>query len=69
MYTIENFRSKAELKRAVAAGKRVETFQPGPFPAKTSGTVALEGPHYPEAHKWYASAVIQDGVIVAGSVK
>jgi hypothetical protein len=31
MYTVENFASKAALKRAVAAGKQVQTFQ-GEFP-------------------------------------
>jgi len=69
MYTVTNFKSKKALKEAVASGQRIETFQPGPFPAKTDGTVALEGPHYPEPHRWYASAVLNDGVIVAGSVR
>jgi hypothetical protein len=69
MYTITNFKSKKALKEAVASGQQIETFQPGPFPAKTSGPIALEGPHYPEPHRWYASAVVKDGVIVAGSVR
>jgi hypothetical protein len=69
MYTVINFKSKKALKEAVASGKQVETFQPGPFPAKTDGPVALEGPHYPEPHRWYASAVVKDGIVVAGSVR
>jgi hypothetical protein len=69
MYTVENFKTKKALKEAVASGKQVETFQPGPFPAKRDGAVALEGPHYPAPHLWYASAVVKDGVIVPGSVK
>jgi hypothetical protein len=70
MYTTENFPSKAALKRAVAAGEEVKTFQPGGmFPPKTEGQIALEGPHYPAAHSWYASARVVDGVIVAGSVR
>jgi hypothetical protein len=70
MYTTENFPSKAALKRAVAAGREVKTWQPGGmFPPKTEGQVALEGPHYPAAHSWYASARVVDGVIVAGSVR
>jgi len=69
MYTVTNYPSKAALKRAVAAGEAVDTFQPGPFPAKTDGPVALEGPHYPKPHTWYAQAVIADGVIVPGTVK
>lgn len=66
MYTTENFRSKKALKEAVAAGKTVTYFQPGPFGGNEplNGTVYFEGPHYPEAHKWYASATVQDGKVV-----
>lgn len=39
-------------------------FQPGPFAGKTDGRVCLEGPHYPEPHKWYATVEIQNGTIV-----
>lgn len=69
MYTVEDFKTKKALKEAVASGKQVETFQPGPFAAKRDGLVSLEGPHYPAPHSWYANAVVRDGVIVAGSVK
>ena len=65
MYTSRNFKSKKALKEAVAAGERVAVFQPGPFPGKTDGSVALEGPHYPEPHRWYAQAIIKDGVVVS----
>jgi hypothetical protein len=66
MYTTENFRSKKAVKEAIAAGKIVTYFQPGPFGGNEpkNGTVYLEGPHYPEAHKWYAEATVQDGKIV-----
>jgi hypothetical protein len=70
MYTDINFKSKKALKEAVAADKQISTFQPGGmFPGKTDGNITLEGPHYPEAHKWYASAVVKDGIIVKGSVR
>ena len=70
MYTVTNYASKAALKRDVAAGIEIETFQPGGFfAAKRDGVISLEGPHYPAAHSWYASATIADGVIVAGTVK
>lgn len=70
MYTVENFKSKKALKEAVNSDKQVETFQPGGiFPATRDGSIALEGPHYPEPHRWYASAVVKDGIIVKGSVK
>ena len=64
MYTSTNFKTKKALKEAVASGKQISVYQPGPFPGKTDGVVALEGPHYPEPHKWYASATIKDGIVV-----
>lgn len=70
MYAVKNFRTKKELKEAVAAGD-VPVFQPGGmFPTK-AGPTCVEGPHYPEPHKWYASATVveKDGqfVIAQGS--
>ena len=66
MYTVENFKTKKALKEAVAAGRQVTIFQPGPFGGNepTEGTVYLEGPHYPEAHRWYAEAQLKDGNII-----
>lgn len=32
--------------------------------APQDGKVTLEGPHYPEPHKWYAQAVVRNGVII-----
>ena len=64
MYTVINYRTKKALKEAVKAGKQIEVYQPGGmFPGKTDGNVSLEGPHFPEPHKWYASAVIKDSII------
>jgi hypothetical protein len=66
VYTHTNFKSKKELREAVAAGKRVTVFQPGPFGGNEpdNGVVTLEGPHYPAPHRWYASATLKDGVVV-----
>ena len=70
MYTEMNFKTKKALKEAVNSGIEIRTFQPGGmFEGKKNGSVALEGPHYPAPHTWYASAEIKDGVIVKGSVK
>ena len=64
-YTHENFRTKKALKEAVKAGKEVTTFQPGPFGNNPqNGTISLEGPHYPEPHKWYARATLKDGKVI-----
>ena len=67
MYTDRNFKSKKELKEAVAAGKEITYYQPGPFGGNEikDGTIYLEGPHYPQPHKWYASAKVKDGKIIS----
>lgn len=64
MYTDINFKTKKAMKEAFAAGKQLTVYQPGGmFPSKTDGRVTIEGPHYPQAHSWYASVEIKDGVI------
>lgn len=65
MYTNTNFQTKKALKEAVAKGEKVRVYEPGPFPAQQNGQVTLEGPHYPQPHKWYATAYIEDGIIVS----
>ena len=65
MYTVQNFKTKKQLKEALKANKIIEVYQPGGFfPSQKDGEVSLEGPHYPEAHKWYARVRIKDGFIV-----
>lgn len=77
MYTTKNFKTKKALKEAVAAwndhqklivpeSQPVRIFQPGPFGGNEPkhGTVALEGPHYPAPHTWYAEAIVVNGVVV-----
>lgn len=63
-YVNPNFKSKAELKRALASGQTVTVFQPGLGDIPTNGTVYLEGPHYPEPHTWYAQGTMKDGKLV-----
>jgi hypothetical protein len=63
MYVNPNFKSKKALKEAVAAGETVTVFSPGPFPCSENGREAVEGPHYPEPHRWYASVEIKDGKV------
>jgi hypothetical protein len=70
-YTDRNFKTKAELKRAIADGKEIGVFQPNDMFGNTAKmqvgkqTVTLEGPHYPQPHKWYARATVQDGKIIS----
>ena len=77
-YTYRNFKTKKELKEAVAeyhakdAEQKdsrylaVKCYQPGlgvPLDNYT-GTITLEGPHYPKPHTWYAEAELVNGVVV-----
>lgn len=65
-YVDPNFKTKKELKEAVAAGRQLRPYNPsGMFPQKQNGTDVIEGPHYPQPHRWYAEVQIKDGVIVS----
>ena len=70
-YTVSNFKTKKALKVAVNEGCEIKCYSPGLGPDldRFTGTVYLEGPHFPLPHKWYASAELLNGVIVKGSVK
>jgi len=65
-YTVTNFKTKKQLKEMVAAKAEVRCYQPGLGPdlSNYTGKVALEGPHYPKAHTWYAEAEMVNGVVV-----
>ena len=64
-YVTPNFPTKKALKEALAAGKTVDVFEPGlGGPIPQNGTVFLEGPHYPQPHKWYAKGTMQGGKLV-----
>lgn len=67
-YAVTNFKTKKALKTAVTDGEEVRIFQPngdlygssGDL-SKFTGTICLEGPHYPEPHRWYAEVTVSDG--------
>jgi len=64
MYSDQNFATKKALKAAVSGGA-VPCHLPGPFgPFVKDGDHTAEGPHYPEAHKWYARVRVKGGCIV-----
>ena len=66
MYTTTDFLTKKDLKRAVASGAHVTYYQPGPFGGNEpkDGIFCVEGPHYPQPHKWYATCTAKNGHIV-----
>lgn len=64
-YVDPNYKTKKAFKQAVQDGVEHSTYNPsGMFPAPQSGTDVIEGPHYPQPHKWYAKVSVQDGVVV-----
>jgi len=64
MYTNKNFKTKKEFREAVAEGKKVTLFAPGIGSPKVNGTEYVEGPHYPEPHRWYCQVEMKDGIVV-----
>lgn len=63
MYASINFKTKKAFKDAVAAGQRVTLYSPGLGKPTDNGTELVEGPHFPEPHKWYAKVTVKDGVV------
>ncbi len=64
MYTETNFKTKKQFKEAVLAGKQVRLYAPGLGNPKDNGTEYIEGPHYPQAHTWYAQVTMKEGIVV-----
>lgn len=80
MYVNPNFKTKKAFKEAVAAWKLkrddaiaagkepppgIAPYQPGLGTVPINGTGAVEGPHYPAPHTWYASVKIENGYVVS----
>jgi len=65
-YVNPNYKTKKAFREAVRAGVKHITYNPsGMFPTPRAGTDVIEGPHYPQPHKWYAQVEVQDGVVVS----
>ena len=65
-YTVKNYKSKKQVKEALKEGVEIKVYQPGPFGSDVQdGRVFLEGPHYPEPHRWYAEGVVKEGKLVS----
>lgn len=63
MYATTNYKTKKALQIAVADGEKVTYYQPGIGDTPTDGTIYVEGPHYPEPHRWYAQCTAVNGAI------
>ena len=65
-YVDPNYKTKKEFIAAVKAGVKHQTYNPsGMFPTNRNGGDVVEGPHYPQPHRWYASVVVNEGVVVS----
>ncbi len=63
-YVSPNFKTKKAPAEALKAGQTIDVYQPRLGTVPTDGAVYLEGPHYPEPHKWYAKGTMAAGVLV-----
>ena len=64
-YVDPNYPTKKAFVDAVKNGVKHHTYNPsGMFPTTQNGSDTVEGPHYPKPHKWYASVVVENGVVV-----
>lgn len=62
-YTVFNYPTAKALRQDFTEGVRIQIKEPALFPAIKTGTVYLEGPHYPKPHKWYLTVEVTDGFI------
>lgn len=64
-YVNPNHWTKQGLREAVEAGEIVTVFEPGGLGrVPEDGKVSVEGPHYPEPHRWYARVTLAGGHVV-----
>jgi hypothetical protein len=65
MYAIRNPHTKKEFKMQSLNGAVWDHLTPeGPYEELTNdGVVTVEGPHYPQPHRWYAQVTLTNGVI------
>lgn len=63
-YVNPNYKTKKEFVAAVKAGTIHRTYNPsGMFPTQENGSDVIEGPHYPQPHRWYASVTVENGIV------
>jgi len=64
MYVNPDYKTKKEFKAAVATGRAHEPYNPsGMYEPIRNGRVVIEGPHYPQPHRWYADCDVVEGVV------
>jgi len=64
-YVNPDYKTKKEFREAVDAGVKHHTYNhSGLFPVKQHGEDIIEGPHHPQPHRWYASVVVENGIVI-----
>jgi hypothetical protein len=64
-YVNPDYKTKKAFKEAVNDGIKHQTFNPsGMVTPVQNGTDVIEGPHYPQAHRWYASVTVENGIVL-----
>lgn len=64
-YVMPDYTFKKQFVEAVNNGVKHTTFNPsGFFETPQNGTDVIEGPHNPKPHRWYASVVVKDGIVI-----
>lgn len=64
-YTDKDYMSKKQIKDDLKAGENITCYNPGLGPdlSNFTGTVFLEGPHYPKPHKWHGKGYMENGLL------
>lgn len=65
-YVNPDYPTKKAFREAVEKGVQHEPYNPSlpaVVPVERNGRIIIEGPHYPKAHKWYASCFVENGII------
>jgi len=58
-YVRGNPKTKKALKDALTRGQSMYAFEPGMGRLPDGGGwISIEGPHYPEPHRWYARVLV-----------
>lgn len=65
-YCDTNYKTKRAMKEDFKNGVQINVHQPGGVftPEVENGRIAIEGPHYPKPHRWYASVEVLGGKII-----
>lgn len=63
-YLYPELASKAAYKKAIASGQEVIAKDNHTERLVETGKVDFEGPHFPKPHKYYGTAIVENGKVV-----